>query len=230
MLLGARQFFAARRAAPTPPSIPYVATGLKGFWDGEWNAGIGIHSDSPENIADLVGSSPLSFSAGLQGVTIGDKWFQPVSSRVQNTGTTIAKDAIAAKAFTMEVCCECVTQKDLSSTIACGARGSTARFLSTNSLVANRAQILGTTTDIDGPSLGTLSTLVMRIDGSSASYFLDGSFNASLGIGEQTATNGIELGLNSTGNWKFFSARIYDRALTDGEIAANAAVDANRFR
>ena len=61
MLLGARQFF-ERRGAPTP-SVPtardYVQNGLITMWDGIENAGYGAHSQNAANFVDLVSGSSV---------------------------------------------------------------------------------------------------------------------------------------------------------------------------
>ena len=66
MLLGARQFF-ERRGAPSWRN-PYVTDGLVAMWDGEWNAGGGVHdavATTWKNLVrgvDLVCSQYASFT------------------------------------------------------------------------------------------------------------------------------------------------------------------------
>lgn len=59
MLLGARQFF-ERRGAPTP-SVPtardYVQSGLIAMWDGIENAGWGVHDAAATTWKDLTGNA-----------------------------------------------------------------------------------------------------------------------------------------------------------------------------
>lgn len=84
MLLGARQFF-ERRGAPAWQN-PYVTDGLVAMWDGEWNAGGGVH-DTSKRAVDLSGNNrDLTLSADC---TIGDNYFAlaPSSSESRIGGT-----------------------------------------------------------------------------------------------------------------------------------------------
>lgn len=70
MLLGARQFF-ERRGAPAWTN-PYVTDGLVAMWDGEWNAGGGVHDASATVWKDIVGGVEIPVaSVGDNYVTLG---------------------------------------------------------------------------------------------------------------------------------------------------------------
>lgn len=49
----------------------YVQDGLMAMWDGEWNAGIELHEDSPSRWIDLIGGNDLTL---LQGVVFGSNF------------------------------------------------------------------------------------------------------------------------------------------------------------
>ena len=57
MLLGARQFFERRGGGGWVN--PYVTDGLVAMWDGEWNAGGGVHDANATVWKDLVGTNDL---------------------------------------------------------------------------------------------------------------------------------------------------------------------------
>lgn len=54
MLLGARQFFERRGGGGW--QNPYVTDGLVAMWDGEWNAGGGVHDSTITDWVDLTGN------------------------------------------------------------------------------------------------------------------------------------------------------------------------------
>ena len=58
--LGARQFFERRGAAAW--TNPYVTDGLVAMWDGEWNAGGGVHDANATVWKDLIGTQDMSLS------------------------------------------------------------------------------------------------------------------------------------------------------------------------
>ena len=89
MLLGARQFF-EKRGSPSWTN-PYVKDGLVAMWDGEWNAGGGVH-DSTKRAVDLSGNSrDLALSSAC---TIGDNYFAlaPSASESRIGGTVSIPD------------------------------------------------------------------------------------------------------------------------------------------
>ena len=49
---GARQFF-ERRGKSAPTARDYVQNGLIAMWDGEWNAGLGVHDPNATTWVDL---------------------------------------------------------------------------------------------------------------------------------------------------------------------------------
>ena len=93
---------------PVPDPVPsfaalYAQSGTENLLlhlDAVENAGVGLHEASPETWADLTGSHTVTEtgSAGFQS----DAWTADGSSYFQ-TSSTAAKDALAAKAFTLEL-------------------------------------------------------------------------------------------------------------------------------
>lgn len=70
MLIGARESFAVRRAAGW--KNPYVTNGLLAMWDGVWNAGGGIHDASATTWKNLVDGS--SFGDGASAASYRPVW------------------------------------------------------------------------------------------------------------------------------------------------------------
>lgn len=70
MLPGARQFF-EKRGAPAWTN-PYVTDGLVAMWDGEWNAGGGVHDPNTAVWKDLVGTNDLHLTASS---SFGENYF-----------------------------------------------------------------------------------------------------------------------------------------------------------
>lgn len=213
---------------------PYVTDCLVAMWDGEWNAGGGKHNDSPTVIADLAGSSPLEIVAPVSSsITIGADYFSPngiYSGSTANTTTSVAKDAIMNGAATIEVCCYCGEYGGGATPFRCGSDNNTALY-SADNYVFRWLRIRGSLVNVSNSSIavGGSGSFSIRVGGAGTAFFRDGSYAVAASVGTQTVADGIVIGANTAGKWKFYCIRIYSRALTAAEIAVNYAVDKKRF-
>jgi len=230
MLLGARQFF-ERRGAPAWTN-PYVTDGLVAMWDGEWNAGGGIHDPNATVWKDLVGSCDFTLvggatfnenslvldnSSGMQYATASnissfpsssDLTFEVVCDRNANA-VTIFKPPDAYKFGLMFYAPNYNTM---------GNRVSLPTFRDTDFPVGHYGSVTGV--------YGANNSLSVFIDGSA----VNSVSSDSIGGSQNEATIGRRLsGSAYPLNGRVSNIRLYSRALTAAEIAANYAIDKARF-
>lgn len=236
------------------PRNPYVADGLVAWWDGLWNAGIGKHTTSLMAWIDLVGGDALTaygpaLSIDSNAVHIvkggGATYLRSEDTRYVNlllTGRFTIEMVFASPGYTGG---DLVGASPIS--IQAGAARQFVYDIRTtgttvggvlqyrqNGWTSEANRITNVTIDFSKPH-----TYVFRDNGNNACAFgLDGAMTAFFRTGSGlTTTANVRLGLNqydaTTGtskeNYVFYCIRIYNRALTAQEIAANYAVDKERF-
>lgn len=250
MLLGARQFFERRGGGWVNP---YVMDGLVAMWDGEWNAGGGVHDPNATVWMDLSGN-------GVDMVSMGEPNFGQnymTTTKLENlwhTDVTDAFDGINTSGrFAIEIVAEQVdgygNQKLLNYGGGwmgqygsfftemrnryslwvgsnAGGGGSTAEVLDKSGIFDLRAQygVFG-----DGLKATTTFRATSQLSGDGGAMTLP--------MGANPYRKSVAIGfreVNSTDSpmihgEKVYTIRIYSRALTAAEIAANYAVDKARF-
>lgn len=237
MLLGARQFF-ERRAAPAWTN-PYVTDGLVAMWDGEWNAGGGVHDPNAQSWVDLTGNHSLS-QIGADD-SFGNNYFLHGSNGVLTCEANDFRDAIISKQNAVEL----VFQRNTQQIQDCAPFGLVS---SPNANTARGWWIwcdrYGTFQDfrIRQQSGGSsfLESLSLSWENLNSYSFVDTKVYVNgqdTGLSAQDGTytsigNVIQLGRLGGYNFfkgKIYSIRIYSRALNAAEIAANYAIDKARF-
>lgn len=209
---------------------PYITDGLVGYWDGEWNSEGGKHDAAQDSLVDLSGGghdmtfvgthtlNPKSVMidgvANAYGSINGLTWgpnstqeFVVTVSNLQAYGRMIAE----AKGL-------CVTQ-------------ATGGFNVGHCYGFNTDGAIGGYTNVQ---FGSLVSVVLTYDGSYLRYYVNGQFANSRTqtffnqlSGQTTFFNRTTGGRGITG--QLHAVRLYSRALTADEVAANYAVDAARF-
>lgn len=228
MMIAARNAFLMSGGAPTPWQNPYITDGLVAMWDGEWNAGGGVHDATATTWADLAGSvGDAVFNR--TGATFGDMAvnFNNTTSRLQSPVYSISNMVL-----TMELVAR---RTGGASRGEIGALWENPWF-GINLRNANVRFTFGTDIDYYRNVSEAQTYTLIRYSGDNRFYAgatLLGTSN--LGI---TPMNTGKLGI---GAWQssvssitkvsgdIYSIRLYSRALTAAEVAANYAVDAARF-
>lgn len=235
----ARQFF-ERRAAPAWTN-PYVTDGLVAMWDGEWNAGGGVHDASATSWLDLIGNkqmpttlSSLSWDSnalvrtGVDGLTYdtGLDFSDPLSERTFEF--VISYDAnytnTSGNWFV-------VRMNDIGSWLTFWNRMEFGIALYVGGGLKN--------TSFSQPSFKGSVSLVgtgtaFNATRNIAKYYQNGTSFAQGAFGGKS-TNSLVIQLFANQNWpstntiKMHAIRIYSRALTAAEVAANYAIDKRRF-
>lgn len=241
MLLGARQFFAARKAAPAWTN-PYVTDGLITMLDGEWNVAGGQHETTPQRWIDISGN-------GNDFDVVNNSVFGSDHAIVDGTG--FATGQVFSLAPTMKHVEVVVERDDAGSNVGVvftqinpgGKGGSYAAFYF---FCRPDGKVEVVAYDLSNPSYIGRAVYCKK-----GSAFSAGSrYAISAGDGK-IYVNGTEITgaatpsiLNIHGNFiasswsttsgylwtgKIFSIRYYNRVLTDAELAANYAIDKARF-
>ena len=207
---------------------PYVTDGLIAMWDGEWNAGGGVHDASATVWKDLVGD--YDFTLNNAATINSDNIYCDGTQSAGNTGRTINLPIV-----TMEIVCRYL-----------GSSANTALFMTggVDDIYASWYREVFGTTDSNrkflfaNRGIGYKDTLLH-----SWSFNLDDLNLSKDGIAQSPPSEVRTLDANAgrgyvgriggTGDvaceCSVYGVRLYSRALAADEIAANCAIDKQRF-
>ena len=222
----------------------YVKDGLVACWDGIENAGAGSHDDSPSSWADLVGALGIAVP---EWVTAESNGFCSVSSTDTRTYPAISSIPGLGDNVTIEVAAERVTWRTTDNQLALQPVISSPygwfgyRYYDNSGVYhllprssAGIAELYNYT--YGGFDVSECHTFAARVtlpyDASNA-MVVDGVAYAGFTRDGYNHTQALP------SNWQFFNAtradvrihaiRVYNRRLTDEEVAANHALDVKRF-
>lgn len=214
---------------------PYVTDGLIAMWDGEWNAGGGVHDASATTWKDI---------AGQNDVTLHNTTFSSAAALFNGTSSYGTMSVSSSVRNTLEACISDVTQQNgvivllggaapsvsIALGVAEGGRNfgyyvrSDARGRQTASLPAGITSFrAGTYSTAFDKSSGTEGSAVGRYNARSC---LNGSSFLSY-ANSQGYIGRRESGWFYKGN--VHCIRIYNRLLSAGELDANYSIDRERF-
>ena len=243
MLLGARQFFEKRGGGW---QNPYVTDGLVAMWDGEWNAGGGVHDAAATKWKDLVGTNDLTMDSNVV-------WQDKCSFQNSKLPTATRENASVDWAFSEAVCDWSMVAgtSDIAALFSAGldilndlpsiygnwldwynsgrtkyfcqfyANGRPTKYAEIESPVSDASALTGTVSSDKTNQIVWVNANQMAMLDRSVSMF----YNTS---------NVIFIGSNNANGerafrGKFFCVRLYSRVPTDSEIAHNYAIDKARF-
>lgn len=204
---------------------PYVTDGLVAMWDGEWNAGGGVHDETAIEWKDLCGGENLIIGGGTPIINE-----QSIDCSRQSKGICYWKypnngyiQFISSTNYIIEVVCK--VNINVNHIVFRNGSGRFWQGLKARIILGARRKIT--------PSLQALST--------TTSYHLDFVNRATYRNGELYTRTGEDsntfyssmfiIGSNNSdyAGAEVFSFRIYNRALTQDEISHNYAIDKERF-
>ena len=217
---------------------PYVTDGLVAMWDGEWNAGGGVHNPDATVWTDCMGNGfDLSAASGMGFVTWGANYAQTAA----NTGLVATGDYVFQdRNITAEVVTDWTIAGNNIGIIAINRGGN--YF---NQTVGYRCAGGWLFCSYGGGQQNLSITGTLAVSFVSAEN--DGSvtitaYRAGTALTTKTVTpsstitgSKVELFGTSASAWgggvvaKVRAIRLYSRALTASEIAANYAIDKARF-
>ncbi len=231
-MIAARQIFLGRGAGGGGWKNPYITNGLVAMWDGEWNAGGGVHDGSATTWMNLVTGDMASLPSGF---TVGADCIS-----VSNANQSLVVSDYSGADFTVEY-------------VFALADDNTSRECLFEATTENGAFRYRATAEVDDfwnwgyytKTLFSRSGNVGVVKSISSSWhdifsatnggedFVNGT---SVGVGSLeaytniTALNGFRIGRDRFTTFQdIYSIRIYNRALTAEEIAHNYAIDKARF-
>lgn len=248
MMIANRESFAvaSRRRGWTNP---YVTDGLVAMWDGQWNVAGGMHDANATTWADISGNgcdlnAPAHYSFGSYfcDLPAGNRFYGTLPSVMSATTTEIV--GCFTESYTLSTDC------DLG--VEVGNRGLGAMFLSNMNatrdvLVATRTSNASSQTVYKTRGAypaSTATAYVNALTSFSGSTELNGGRTFSLYVNGQarsgsatsywtapasTPTTWIGVGTTGKTDIRLCCVRIYSRILTAAEIAANYAIDRERF-
>ena len=211
---------------------PYITDGLLAMWDGEWNVGGGVHDPSATVWKDLVGTRDATLSGTYswgsnywyvhsvygRGLATWDGTNLPTSQTIEialHTDNYVGYGRMMAEAHGIPSPCY-----DIQGTV-------------------NVVRMYGYGIDA-GATIQGLNVLdshsysIAHPSGGPLTWYVDGSdvWTRATGNDSLGATNGYFANNSSYSRGidsKYHCIRIYSRALTADEIAANYAIDKARF-
>lgn len=221
------------------PSIPYVTNGLIAYWDGAWNAGLGVHDSSATNWVDLSGNG-LDLAVNL-GICAWGSDGMSISRTVNDTNHYASAGRPITNALTVEL----VLKRD-GNALGCSFSTGRGAGLTHNRWLAFRADNSAdmmhggpkTTIPPTMQQVGFTIAGVWESIGGENLLYVNGQRRESEGSGFNSGQQNADAGFGSgAGNYydhvasgtRYYSGRIYNRALSAEEIAHNAAIDAVRF-
>lgn len=206
------------------PSIPYVTNGLIAMWDGEWNVGLGVHDANAMTWKDLVGDRDWQ---------LGVVRFDNQALVFTSSQTCVTQSwAIGSLTKSISVCGYSASNSYFAFSLGDASRKLFA-ILPTN----NRGfQFANNQASMYQPFNTNWSVACNYLDGSTAeihsAYYNGQKKSASAGTSDWWASRQDDAIIG----WpsypfigRLYSIRIYNRRLSDAEIAYNAAIDAVRF-
>ena len=238
MQIAARQSFLTGRAGPTPWTNPYVTDGLVAMWDGEWNAGGGVHDPDATTWADLSGNGYGMTSQGsadwrTNGAAVNSKanafwrgncsWFREAWS--SSAGVCVESVATLGRGIVFGFGGQNQTWQSFDIDIAT-LNASIKRFAFRGATSANTPVADGSIAIIRSWANATNYEATMAGVTVSGAYSYQNHSGNGFAVGFRGDLYGTSTRLV---NGVIHCVRVYSRALTAAEVAANYAIDAARF-
>lgn len=213
---------------------PYITNGLVAMWDGEWNAGGGVHDGAATVWKDIVGTYDCTVRAGVEWGGL----YATCSSAVKSWA--FCASAIQDQINTIEV----VMTRASSGVLFCSGQTPsnadvrTSNKYNSNTLYCNTATIavmsgtavINALKDSPEPHHIAFKGGVSKIYVNGVGYIASTSSAGGIISSDHISIGGREYNAgNSLIGDKIYCLRIYSRALTDDEVAENYAVDKARF-
>ena len=214
-------------AKKMPTARDYVQDGLIAMWDGEWNAGDGVHDQNATVWKDLIGQNDLDI--------VNESSFEKDCLIIPTSNTIGAeRDSLLTTRGTIEVVMSASAWENYD--ICCFLYfGQYHQFGRRNGLV-NGCNTDGSgnygcyTQNLDDGAYGMNSFSITRVRSETGSIAKN---NKQLKMTKFSAQGyrppSIISILSGRGVFRYFNIRIYNRHLSDAEIAANYAIDKARF-
>ena len=218
---------------------PYVTDRLVAMWDGEWNAGGGVHDANATMWKDIaVGTHDIPLSSVVSSFSANS--FDYISGRAYMENSIDVVNAVWDEGYTVELIIKELESplSDSNAMIFGGDYHRTGAFFATSDTNIRCCIRDGSGMTLSRSTNVNLSFATSYANGKYLGY-LNGARKYSIYRTPYTSsTAATYFGVGSAGGFgwvsrsgktKFYSIRIYSRALTADEIAANYEIDKARF-
>ena len=205
---------------------PYVTDGLVAMWDGEWNAGGGVHDPAAAAWKDVVSGIIASSNSPF---AVGDNFLQRTGSQIMSATLPVTIPANGNMAF------EVVMQSNGRGNNGCATIGHGLLVtVKSDGVVYYGYSDTQTQQVFNNTNVTNRNTYTLNREGNTgiAAYFNGEYKKLSVnGMGDTSDANTISLGGGRSAAYpmNYYCFRIYNRLLTADEIAANYAIDKERF-
>lgn len=238
-MLGARMTISSSGAAW---KNPYVTDGLVAMWDGEWNAGPGKHDGTLRGLTNVVTGNVINL--GSAGVLLGDNYVQLDTSvaRLANIDTENV-DVSGCQYMSIECVFDCpqvnTTGNYFSMLASCYGLsiGTYATHYLVISVSYDRKSDFKLKPSIITGAKKKITLIAQRAtnpsyvvyDGDTKITGFSNGYQGSTTVSAVVAPRILQAQNASSGVSRLYTARVYSRALTAAEVAANYAIDNARF-
>ena len=229
MIIAARESFAAGRRRGW--TNPYASDGLIAMWDGVWNSGGGVHDAGATAWVDLVGGGGLTLPSGW---SVG-------ATYVASGGNALALPDSVKSALTIEAVFRLDSMGSgrsllyLKNGADAGWRAATEHGVSVRS--NGQINFSGAGAYTTGIAASTIYSAVVTYSSATSaasSAYINGSArtlsgSGMYGLGTASKNSGISVFSSYKFLGRIYALRFHSRALLAAEIAANFAIDRERF-
>lgn len=207
----------------------YVQDGLIAMWDGIENAGWGVHDANATTWKDLIGS----YNAAKNGsLTFEEKFIS------LNGGYFLVSNfpkSTFSGGYTIEICVSANEQLINAGLYSTNDNGIRSWFSTYSSYYNNTVYVRSANVSmVNQTDVSDIKTIAAKADGNAAYSYKNGIVEKTASVTQETYTGTTPLYLFRLNGFNNFNGRghairLYSRALTAAEIAANYAIDKERF-
>ena len=238
MLINLRNALMAGKRTPTAKD--YVQNGLVAMWDGIENAGWGTHDATAGTWKDLTANGfDLTTATGMSFVT----WGENCANISENSGLIAQGNfTFLDRKITVEIVTDITISGNNIGIVAINKQGTAYLRQTVGYRIAGNVIYVACGGVQSSLGVNGRLNLVFASEEDGNGGVKISSYRAGLLIGTKTITptaaitgGTVELFKTSASNWsgglngKVYACRLYSRALTAQEIAANYAIDKARF-
>lgn len=216
------------------PAMQYIQDGLIAMWDGVENAKWGKHDANATEWKDLIGGNDLQMDAyvGVTDNAMTNDVTRTSPAFLKTLDAQLSTVLLNADAFTIEIAEDATSSVQYyiwsSPLVKLDNRGTQESSALLLQQVYNRVIGREMFIDVNVTPFFNRHTFAVMINKplNQSQYFMNGAFKNSATVGAYTNAPAVcTFGITNT----MHSIRVYNRALTDEEIAHNYAIDKERF-
>lgn len=215
---------------------PYVTDGLVAMWDGEWNAGVGVHDAAATVWKDIAGANDLIIASDN---TWSEKCLNRINRSQSSAYNSTSITGVKTFEFVIGIDNPSSTSWAYPITLGTSVDNPENRIIQLWARGVNSIQGRLGQDGFSLPELDNTSPTILAVqftygsDNLANLCMVNGTQRASIDRRDQSAgyTGGVNLVYNANyqNTQRYYTIRVYNRALTAEQIAQNYARDKERF-